>query len=77
MRFNFIHAERANYPVRVMCRVLRVSTSGYYAQMKRAPSKRQCEDGKLKLRIQAIHAHSRGRPVPKLVPLEIDHKSAA
>ncbi len=56
----FIHAERANYPVRVMCRVLRVSTSGYYAQMKRAPSKRQCEDGKLKLRIQAIHAHSRG-----------------
>ena len=28
--------------------------------MKRAPSKRQCEDGKLKLRIQAIHAHSRG-----------------
>ena len=60
MRFKFIHAERANYPVRVMCRVLRVSTSGYYAQMKRAPSKRQCEDGKLKLRIQAIHAHSRG-----------------
>ncbi len=49
MRFKFIHAERANYPVRVMCRVLRVSTSGYYAQMKRAPSKRQCEDGKLKL----------------------------
>ena len=43
-----------------MCRVLRVSTSGYYAQMKRAPSKRQCEDGKLKLRIQAVHAHSRG-----------------
>ena len=60
MRFKFIHAERANYPVRVMCRVLRVSTSGYYAQMKRAPSRRQCEDGKLKLRIQAIHAHSRG-----------------
>ena len=28
--------------------------------MKRAPSKRQCEDGKLKLRIQAVHAHSRG-----------------
>ena len=60
MRFKFIHAERANYPVRVMCRVLRVSTSGYYAQMKRAPSRRQCEDGKLKLRIQAVHAHSRG-----------------
>ncbi len=56
MRFKFIHAERVNYPVRLMCRVLRVSTSGYYAQMKRAPSKRQCEDGKLKLRIQAIHS---------------------
>ena len=47
MRFNFIHAERANYPVQVMCRVLRVSTSGYYAQMKRAPSKRQCEEALL------------------------------
>ena len=71
MRFQFIHAERAN-PVRVMCRVLRVSTSGYYAQMKRAPSKRQCEDGKLKLRIQAIHAHSRGTHGRERVRRQLD-----
>ncbi len=41
MRFTFIHAEKGNYPVRVMCRVLRVSTSGYYAHICREPSKRQ------------------------------------
>ena len=51
---------------------LRVSTSGYYAQMKRAPSKRQCEDGKLKLRIQAVHAHSRGTYGRERVRRELD-----
>jgi len=60
MRFTFIHAEKDNYPVRVICRVLKVSTSGYYAHIGREPSKRQLEDGKLKVYIRAIHAQSRG-----------------
>jgi len=60
MRFRFIHAEKANYPVRVMCRVLKVSTSGYYASVEREPSIRQREDERLKVHIGAIHVRSRG-----------------
>ena len=60
MRFEFINAEKANYPVRVMCRVLQVSRSGYYAHIDRAPSHRHSEDAKLKPHIQAAHTKSRG-----------------
>ena len=43
-----------------MCRVLGVSTSGYYAWLKRPPSKRAQEDAKLTERIRKIHARSKG-----------------
>jgi putative transposase len=43
-----------------MCRVLGISTSGYYAWVGRKPSKRACEDEVLKRRIEAIHERSRG-----------------
>jgi putative transposase len=48
-----------------MCRVLGISTSGYYAWVERKPSKRTCEDAVLRKRIEAIHERSRatyGRP---------------
>jgi hypothetical protein len=63
MRFRFIQAEKASYPVRLMCRVLKVSTSGYYAYLEREPSTRQREDERLKVHIGAIgaiHARCRG-----------------
>ena len=31
MRFEFIRAEKARFPVRLMCRLLEVSRSGFYA----------------------------------------------
>ena len=34
MRYRFIAVEKALYPVTVLCRVLRLSTSGFYAWMK-------------------------------------------
>jgi putative transposase len=43
-----------------MCRVLDVSTSGYYAWSVRGPSARAREDEKLLQRIREIHLHSRG-----------------
>jgi putative transposase len=43
-----------------MCRVLGISTSGYYAWADRKPSKRACEDEVLSKRIEAIHRQSRG-----------------
>jgi transposase InsO family protein len=43
-----------------MCRVLEVSTSGYYAWLLRPPSARAREDADLRQRIEVIHADSRG-----------------
>ena len=43
-----------------MCRVLGVSSSGYYAWAKRAPSARATSDAALMERIGAVHAASHG-----------------
>ena len=48
------------YRIATMCRVLEVSTSGYYAWCQRAPSPRARADAELSLRMRAIHEHSRG-----------------
>ena len=46
--------------VAVACRVLRVSTSGYYEWRERGPSVRARADEALSAQIHAIHAYSRG-----------------
>lgn len=51
---------RANYPIAVMCRILGVSPSGYYAWVKRPPSGRAGMDAVLTGKIRAAHAASRG-----------------
>lgn len=48
------------YPVSVLCAVLGVSHSGYYAWRKRAPSRRQQANQALEQQLQQIHAQSRG-----------------
>ncbi len=53
-------AHRAVFPVATMCRVLGVSSSGYYAWAKRAPSARATSNAALTGRIGAIHAASHG-----------------
>ena len=60
MRFAFIDAEKAHHSVRTMCRVLKVSPSGYYASLRRGPSKRKRRDDVLKVHITAIHQESDG-----------------
>jgi putative transposase len=57
--FAFIEAEKANYPVATMCRLLGVSTSGYYAWRRRPPSARSHADHALSQRIRIIHERSR------------------
>ena len=52
-------ANRAAYPVAVMCRLLEVSTSGYYAWLQRPASKRAQKDAALTGRIRRIHLVSR------------------
>jgi putative transposase len=50
---------RREYPLRALCRVLEVSTSGYHAWLRRAPSERARSRERLKL--AAPVAHSRAR----------------
>lgn len=57
--FKLIEAEKANYPVSLMCRVLKVSRSGYYAWRGRGPSSRAAADAALATRIEHIHQRSR------------------
>jgi len=59
VRFRFIEAEKAIYGVRRLCRVLRVTPSGYYAWKRRPPSARTTEDARLLRMLQVEHAASR------------------
>ena len=43
-----------------MCKQLKVSRSGYYAWLRRLPSRRRRRDQQLAVKIAAIHAKSRG-----------------
>jgi transposase InsO family protein len=56
-----VEAEKAYFPVRVLCQVLQVSVSGFYSWRKRGPSQRAREDEQLKVHIRAAHKASRGR----------------
>lgn len=52
--------SRDGFPVAVACRVLRVSTSGFYEWRSRAPSTRDRSDASLIERIRILHAAARG-----------------
>lgn len=53
-------AHQADHPVSLMCRVLGVSRSGYYAWRGRPPSARDLADADLADRVRAVHERSRG-----------------
>lgn len=58
-RFRFVDQERAHYPVSLMCRLLKVSRSGYYAWRSRPASQRQIDDEVLLEQIRIFHERSR------------------
>ncbi len=58
-RFRFIDAEKAHFPVSLLCKIVGVSKSGYYAWKSRPPSKRSREDAALTERIVEVHRRSR------------------
>ncbi len=51
-------ANQAQYPARALCRILKVSPSGYYAWRERPPSRRSLDDTVMTERIRSIHAES-------------------
>lgn len=59
MKYQFIAAHREEFEITVMCRVLAVSRSGYYAWRNRPTSARKMADQELSQHIKQIHDHSR------------------
>lgn len=60
-----MRAYQADYPITMLCRMLEVSPSGFYAWCKRPPSARRQADMMLGDRIEALYRQSRstyGRP---------------
>ena len=54
MKFEFIEQQRDRYPVRLMCKVLEVSHSGYYAWRTRSVSQREMANQKLTQQIETV-----------------------
>ena len=59
MRFSFIHAEKASFPVRALCRLLGVSPQGYYVFARRPPSRRVLAEAALCEAIRQVFVDSR------------------
>jgi transposase InsO family protein len=57
----FVAAEKAQYPVNLLCSLLDVSRSGYYAWCARPPSQRAVADRELTAEIRLIHERSERR----------------
>jgi transposase InsO family protein len=59
VKYACIARHVGQYPVRLMCRVLDVTPSGYYASQRRGLAARAIADALLELEITAIHRESR------------------
>jgi putative transposase len=79
-----VKAHQAEYPIRLLCDVLGVSPSGYYAWVKRRPSARARANAALLEEIRRIHRDSReayGVPniqeEPRELGQQVNHKRIA
>lgn len=60
MKYAFVEAQKAEFPVAVLCAVVEVSRSGYYAWRRQPRSARGIEDAQLTDTITRVHETSRG-----------------
>jgi len=74
VRYSCIDRRRSQYPVRMMCCLLQVSRSGYYAWRVRPESQRARTDRELLKRIRQIHADSDGVYGAAKITAELNEK---
>ena len=60
MKFAFIHAEKASFPIAPMCRLLGVTRQGYYAYAGRPPPEQRPAELTLRAEVARVHRESRG-----------------
>ena len=60
MKFAFVKKHRDRYPAALLCQVLGVSRSGFYAWLVRTPSARVRRRVELAQQVKAVHQESRG-----------------
>ncbi len=60
MKHAWIHTHRDSFPVTLMCDVLSVSTSGYYASLERQPSPRAERSRRIRAAVRQVHGQSHG-----------------
>lgn len=61
MRFGFIQKHKQEFPVEKMCRVMKVSSSGYYKWLHKAPSQREQYNTVLVREIHRVYNTSKRR----------------
>jgi len=61
MRYAFIHEKRAAFPIKTLCRVLEVSTSGYYDWLAEPITERERRDEPLREETRTVFVEHRGR----------------
>jgi transposase InsO family protein len=59
LKFALVDAEKAEYPVAKLCRMMGISRSGFYAWRRRCESKRAREDRRLRVLVREAHERSR------------------
>ncbi len=60
MKYAWIREHRDSFPIAVMCDVLDVSASGYYASVDRAPSPRAQRRARIEAAVRQVYAASHG-----------------
>ncbi len=71
--YAFVSAEKASYPIALMCRVLEVNRTAFHAWARRPPSKRETDDALLSRRIVEIHGENRGVYGARRIHAELRH----
>src|SRR6266496_616743 len=61
MTYRFIDDHKDQWPVRLLCDTLGVSSAGYYAWRQRPPSAHEQQQDTLLVEIRAIHTEVKGR----------------